>query len=161
MNIVYKPIEEIQEYANNPRHNESAVPYVAESIKRFGFKVPILLDAQGVIIAGHTRLKAARELGMVEIPCIIADDLTEEEARAFRIADNKVSELSEWDMEKLADELAELDMDWESFGFSDSDDEELFADAPELAKVYKEPDAANLQCPKCGHVDSSVRFKKV
>ena len=83
-------------YEKNPRKNDDAVKYVAESIQQFGFKVPIVIDTNGVIIAGHTRYKASKKLGLKEVPCIIADDLTEEQIKAYRLADNKVSELSEW-----------------------------------------------------------------
>ena len=91
MQIVYKKIEELKPYKNNPRKNDEAVPYVAESIKQFGFKVPIIIDNNNEIIAGHTRYKASIKLEMKEVPCIIADDLTEEQIKAFRLADNKVA----------------------------------------------------------------------
>lgn len=113
---------ELKEYENNPRHNESAVDAVAASIENFGFKVPIVIDKDNVIIAGHTRLKAAQKLGLEKLPCIVADDLTEEQVKAFRVADNKTAELAEWDIEKLESELAELqDFDMEQFGFDLSD----------------------------------------
>lgn len=115
-------IEELHEYENNPRHNENAVDAVAASIQNFGFKVPIVIDNDNVIIAGHTRLKAARKLGLEKVPCIVADDLTPEQIKAFRVADNKTAELAEWDMDKLETELAELanlDFDMEQFGFED------------------------------------------
>ena len=91
MNIVEKRIEDIQPYERNPRKNDRAVPYVAESIKRYGFKVPIIIDKDGVIVAGHTRYLAAIEIGMSEVPCLIADDLSDEEIKEFRLADNKVA----------------------------------------------------------------------
>lgn len=160
MEIIIKSIEEIHEYENNPRSNEGAVQYVAESIKEFGFKVPILLDKDGSIVAGHTRIKAARKLGMTEIPCIIADDLTDEQIKAYRIVDNKVAELSGWDFDKLDMELEGLDFNWEDFGFADDGDNDLYDDVPELEKSYREPEVAKLQCPKCGHIDSKVRFRK-
>ena len=93
---------------------------MANSIKQFGFKVPIILDKDNVIIAGHTRYEAAKSLGIESIPCIIANDLTPEQAKAFRIADNKVAEQSDWNFFKLSSELAELpDFDMLDFGFSD------------------------------------------
>lgn len=98
MEIVLKGIEELIPYENNPRNNDEAVKYVAESIRQFGFKVPMVIDKDGVIVAGHTRFKAAKELGMTEVPCIIADDLTEEQVKAFRLADNKVAEIATWDI---------------------------------------------------------------
>lgn len=161
MEIITKPIEEIHEYENNPRNNDMAVQYVVESIRNFGFRVPILIDRYNVIVAGHTRVKAARQLGISNVPCIVADDLSDEQVRAFRIIDNKVAEMSDWDLDKLDAELSDLDFDWEDFGFPDDDDSELYEDIPELAKTYTEPEVAKLQCPRCGHVDSKVRFKKV
>ncbi len=115
--IVYKRVDELREYDNNPRNNDNAVDAVAASIELAGFKVPMVIDADGVIVAGHTRLKAAKKLGMTEVPCIIADDLTDDQIRAFRLADNKVSELAGWDIEKLGQELAEIDIDMSVFGF--------------------------------------------
>ena len=97
MQIVEKKITELKEYENNPRNNDDAVEAVAESIEQFGFKVPIVIDSNGVIIAGHTRRKAAVRLGLDTVPCIIADDLTPEQIQAFRLADNKTAELAEWD----------------------------------------------------------------
>ena len=93
MQIVEKKITELKEYENNPRNNDEAVEAVAESIRQFGFKVPIVIDSNGVIIAGHTRRKAAVKLGLDTVPCIIADDLTPEQIQVFRLADNKTAEL--------------------------------------------------------------------
>lgn len=92
MNIIEIDINELKVYENNPRNNEQAVDKVAASIEEFGFKVPIIIDRDHVIIAGHTRLLAAKELGLEKVPCIVADDLTPEQVKAFRLADNKVSE---------------------------------------------------------------------
>ena len=120
--IVYKSVDELREYENNPRNNDNAVDAVAASIDLAGFKVPIVVDAAGIIVAGHTRLKAAKKLGMERVPCIIADDLTESQIRAFRLADNKVSELSGWEFDKLDAELEQLqEMDMAAFGFEKSD----------------------------------------
>lgn len=110
MDIVMKKTEELVPYENNPRINDDAVKYVAESIRQFGFKVPIVIDKDDVIIAGHTRLKASKELGIKEVPCIIADDLTEEQVKAFRLADNKVGEKAHWDYGLLSVELEELSL---------------------------------------------------
>lgn len=135
MQIVYKKIEELKPYKNNPRKNDEAVPYVAESIKQFGFKVPIIIDNNNEIIAGHTRYKASIELKMKEVPCIIADDLTEEQIKAFRLADNKVAEKAEWDMDLLELELQDIvDIDMEDFGFAMdiSEDEKLEEDDYEV-----------------------------
>lgn len=113
-------IDLIKEYENNPRNNDKAVDKVAESIREFGFKVPIIIDANNIIVTGHTRVKAARKLGLKKVPCVIADDLTPEQIKAFRLADNKVSEYATWDENKLYTELMELkvvDFDIETFGF--------------------------------------------
>ncbi len=115
--IVYVPINEIREYENNPRENEKAVDAVAKSIKRYGPRVPAILDKDNVLIAGHTRIKAAIKLGMTEFPCVIADDLSDAEAKAFRLEDNRTQEDSEWDTEALAREFEGL----KSNGFDLSD----------------------------------------
>lgn len=122
-------LEDLREYENNPRNNDGAVQAVADSIKQFGFKVPIVIDSDNIIVAGHTRLKAARLLGLETVPCIIADDLTPEQVKAFRLADNKTGELAEWDLPALEIELAELsemslDFDMSDFGFDLSENEE-------------------------------------
>lgn len=129
-------IDSLREYENNPRQNEQAVAAVAESIKQFGFKVPVVVDKNRTIIAGHTRVKAAVHLGMVSVPCIVADDLSPEQIKAFRLADNKTGELAEWDWDKLEQELAELtafDVDMSAFGF----DEALF-DLDEPTEVIED-----------------------
>ena len=108
MKIVEKNINELVMYENNPRKNDEAVKYVAESISQFGFKVPVIVDKDNVIVAGHTRVKAARKLKLQTVPCIVADDLTPEQIKAFRLADNKVSELSDWDEDLLNDELDDI-----------------------------------------------------
>ena len=110
--------QRLRPYENNPRINDGAVEAVAKSIDEFGFKVPIVVDSDYVIIAGHTRLKAAEKLGLKTVPVVIADDLTEEQARAFRLADNKTAELAEWDFEELSEELGDItDLDMQDFGF--------------------------------------------
>ena len=103
VNVQEIKLKDIKPYGKNPRKNDNAVPYVAESIKQFGFKVPIVIDRNGVIVAGHTRYKAAKQLKMKTVPCLVADDLTDEQVRAFRLADNKVAELAEWDIDLLDD----------------------------------------------------------
>lgn len=108
LKIIYKKTEDLIPYVNNPRNNDGAVDKVASSIKNFGFKVPIVVDGDNEIIAGHTRLKAAKKLGMDEVPCIVADDLNDGQIKAFRLADNRVAEFAEWDMELLESELEEL-----------------------------------------------------
>lgn len=120
VNIIEKKIKEIVPYENNPRKNDSAVAAVAKSIESFGFKVPIVIDKDGVIVCGHTRLKAAKKLKLSSVPCVVADDLTEEQIKAFRLADNKTAELAEWDFDLLSGELLELDnlgIDMADFGF--------------------------------------------
>ena len=150
MEIYNKSIDEIKPYKNNPRNNKEAVKYVANSIKEFGFKVPIVLDKNNEIIAGHTRYLACKELGINEVPCIIADDLTEEQVKAFRLADNKVSEKAEWDFNLLDEELGDIfNLDMTDFGFENlleqepeqkqEEQEELFDDIEKLEKHYGVP----------------------
>jgi len=124
MNITQRKVTEIKPYGKNPRKNNDAMKYVAASIQEFGFKVPIVIDKNGIIVAGHTRWKAAKWLGLSEVPCIIADDLTDEQIKAFRLADNKVAEKAEWDFDLLAEELDDLfDFDMSVFGFGEDEEE--------------------------------------
>ena len=113
MRIEEKAIGWLKPYERNPRFNDASVDMVAESIKAYGFKNPIITDKDGVIIAGHTRLKAAQKLGLKKVPVIVAEDLSPEKARAFRLADNKTSEMSFWDNKLLLEELT--DIDWSEF----------------------------------------------
>lgn len=115
--IIMMNTEKLKPYENNPRFNDKAVDAVAKSIENFGFKVPIVVDKNNVIVTGHTRLKAAQKLGLAQVPVIVADDLTPEKIKAFRLADNKVSELADWDFSKLEAELAGLEMDMTQFNF--------------------------------------------
>ena len=125
MDIVQKKLSELKPYENNPRKNDEAVEYVANSIKEFGFKVPIVIDKDGVIVAGHTRYKAAKQLKLKTVPCIIADDLNEEQIKAFRLADNKTGELAVWDFPLLDIELAEIEtIDMQLLGFDDTPQED-------------------------------------
>lgn len=118
MNVIEKNISDVKPYEKNPRKNDAAVSAVANSIREFGFKVPIVIDKSGTIIAGHTRYKAALQLGLQKIPCVIADDLTKEQVKAFRLADNKVGEIAEWDFNMLESEIAEIeDIDMGLFNF--------------------------------------------
>ena len=120
MQIVYKDTNDLQMYENNPRKNSDAVQYVANSIQQFGFKVPIIIDKNNMIVCGHTRYKAARRLKMAKVPCIMADDLDEDQIRAFRLADNKVAEMATWDYDRLEQEFALIDpleFDIADFGF--------------------------------------------
>lgn len=160
--IVYKSLDEIKEYENNPRQNDEAVEYVANSIKEFGFRNPIILDKDNVIIAGHTRYKASQQLKLKEVPCIYANDLTEEQVKAFRLADNKVSEVAEWDRDLLAGELQDIfNLDMTDFGFMDFEKEDIFNIDDELVDEWTEPENKKLQCPCCGEILDSRLFKKV
>ena len=116
MRIESIKIDNIKPYENNPRINDEAVAGVMESIRQFGFKVPIVIDKNNVIVCGHTRYKASVGLGLQKIPCIRADDLSDDQIKAFRIADNKVSEVAEWDLEKLKLELDDISIDMTAFG---------------------------------------------
>lgn len=140
MRIEMKPLDAITPYDANLRRNEAAVGAVAESIKRFGFRQPIVVDAEGVIVCGHTRWKAARSLGMDKAPVHVAADLTPEQARAYRVADNRTAELSEWDEVLLPAELAALpEMDWTSLGFDDRELQRLLD--PLASQGLSDPDA--------------------
>lgn len=123
MQIENLNIDELIPYDNNPRFNDEAVDYVANSIKEFGFKVPIVIDKDNVIVAGHTRLEASKQLGLTKVPVIRADDLTDDQVAAYRLADNKSSEFAEWDFEALQEELNNIEIDMDQFGFEDMIDE--------------------------------------
>lgn len=139
MKIRELDINELVEYEDNPRENAQAVEPVAESIKQFGFKVPIVIDKDNVIITGHTRLRAAKMLGMERVPTIQADDLTEDQVKAFRLADNKTAELAEWDMTKLANELSVIfDIDMTALGFEDNEFSDVYAD--DFGEDFELPD---------------------
>lgn len=160
MQIIEKDINSLIEYDNNPRNNEPAVDKVMASIKEFGFKVPIIVDKNNIIVAGHTRLKAAKQLSFEKVPCIVADDLTEEQVKAFRLADNKVSEFAEWDFDALEEELSNIEFDMSAFGFGGAKID--WADVEDLTTDnYEEPEKEYLQCPHCNHIDTKTHFKKV
>lgn len=151
MEIIIKGIDEIRPYENNPRVNDGAVGAVAESIRELGFQQPIVVDRDGVIIAGHTRYKAAQKLGMTEVPVVVADNLTDEQVRAYRLADNKTGELAEWDFSALEEELAGIgELDMSLFGFSDGAAEAV--DLDEEPKDKSGDDKKLMHCPKCGFV---------
>lgn len=123
MQVVEKKIAQIKPYEKNPRKNDNAVDAVANSILQFGFKVPVVIDKDGVIVCGHTRYKAAKKLGLEKVPCVVADDLTDEQIKAYRLADNKVAELAEWDIDLLGCELGDIfDIDMSDFGFEEEED---------------------------------------
>ena len=128
MKVVEMAVADLVPYARNPRHNENAVAAVAASIQEFGFKVPIVIDRDNVIVAGHTRMKAAKQLGFKYVPCIVADDLTPDQIKAFRLADNKTAELAEWDLDLLDMELGDIELDMEPFGFELATDEDYGTD---------------------------------
>jgi ParB-like chromosome segregation protein Spo0J len=150
-------IEKVKPYPGNPRRNDKAVEAVAKSIQAYGWRQPIVVDSAGVVICGHTRLKAAQLLKLKTVPVHVAADLTPQQARAYRLADNKTNEISEWDIDLLPIELGELregGMDLKLLGFSDK----------ELAEYLREFDtdlegggtdageaAETIRCPKCGH----------
>lgn len=137
--IEYWPLAKIKPYPNNPRVNDGAVAFVANSIKEFGFRNPIVVDNAGVIIAGHTRLKAAKKLGLKEAPVIVADDLSDEQVKALRLADNKTAETAEWDLNLLDQEISEIaDIDMTDFGFEL--DEEPDDDADAVDDDFEEPE---------------------
>ena len=158
LEIKYIPIDDIKPYKNNPRLNENAIPYVMNSIKEFGFKNPIILDKNNVIVAGHTRLESAKRLDMKEVPVIYADDLTDEQVKALRLADNKVAEKSMWDYTKLDEELESiLEIDMSLFDFNiNTDDLELdYDNENEVEDINKKL----CRCPKCGHINEEKAFK--
>jgi hypothetical protein len=143
----------IKPYEKNPRKNNAAVDKVAASLKEFGFKQPIVTDKDGIIIAGHTRYKAALKLGLTEVPVLYAEDLTPEQVQAYRLADNKTSEFAEWDMDMLAGELVGIgDM---FTGFSDDEIVKILScpealDLDGLDNQTAISDAKTCHCPKCG-----------
>jgi len=147
-------VNSIKLYKNNPRNNDKAVDAVAKSIKQFGFKVPLVIDQDNEIVCGHTRLKAAMQLGIQNVPCLIADDLTEEQIKAFRIADNKTAEFAEWDDELLAKELEELklaDFDLSLTAFDLSECERLLdsiKDKSSEGETKNEDDNFDAELPK-------------
>lgn len=156
MKIFDIKINDLQEYENNPRHNDKAVDVVANSIEQFGFKVPIVVDKNNVIVCGHTRFKAAKLLGLETVPCIVADDLTPEQVDAFRLADNKTSEFADWDFSKLDEELAklsDLDIDMSDFGFMIDESQDESGGEDEGPKEFEEFGElpTKHKCPKCGY----------
>ena len=148
MKIIEMKINDLVPYSNNPRINDQAINAVANSIKEFGFKVPIIVDKDNVIITGHTRLKAAKKLGLETVPVIMAEDLTPDQVKAFRLADNKTGELAEWDFDKLEEELSELEMDMGDFGFESVENFE--PSTKEEQGRLDELSPKMIKCPHCG-----------
>ncbi len=148
MTIEEIDVKTLKPYPNNPRDNKSAIDSVAESIRQFGFKQPIVIDAENVVVCGHTRLAAAKKLKLKTVPCVRADDLTPDQTRAYRLLDNKLAEKSDWDFEKLEIELDEIDFDFEPFdvSFDSTDDENddlepkgdgrIFQDKQETPEIF-------------------------
>lgn len=149
--ITLMALADITPYENNPRNNEEAVEKVANSIKEFGFNQPIVVDKDNVIIVGHTRYLAAQELGLTEAPVIVAGNLSDEQARAYRLADNKTGELAGWDFEKLALELEQIeDINMSDFGFIEGSDLDITDDDFLSDNQIKEKEPKKVTCPHCG-----------
>lgn len=175
MNIKEVSIDQLKPYANNPRNNKNAIKYVADSISKFGFKIPMVVTPSMEIVCGHTRYEAAKRLGMSTVPCVIADDLTEAQIKAFRIIDNKSNELASWDFAKMNKEIEELFDYRDEFEQFDLHFNEMAIQANELlsslspmeiksdksADKSKDSDllesaepmdeCRQVTCPKCGH----------
>lgn len=162
--IQWMDIAALTPYARNPRKNEATIPFLKNCIKRFGFRIPLVVDGAGVVVCGHTRLKAALELGMARLPCVPASDLSDEDIKAFRLVDNKIQEISDWDFEMLSEMLEELKTDldgnMDDFGFRafiPTGVDDLF-DPENQAQPKPESDGDEddgprefaVVCPKCG-----------
>lgn len=154
MNIRDISTARLKEYENNPRNNDLAVEKVKYSIERFGFLFPIVIDINYVIVCGHTRVRACRELGIQTVPCIIADELTEEQINLFRLVDNKSSEYSDWDFEKLKNELALVDLTL--------DENQLLLDHFELSAEVFDIDAeqAEIKIPSFNFMATNEKPKE-
>lgn len=157
MKVENKPIDSIKPYENNPRDNDDAINAVANSIHEFGWQQPIVVDKDNVIIAGHTRYKAAQSLGLKEVPVVVASNLSDQQVKAYRLADNKTAELADWDTKKLDEELQDiLDIDMTDFGFDEdiefdpADDVDTRIDEP--TDIDEDDDLIEVKCPKCGEV---------
>lgn len=156
MKIEQWDIDRVRPYERNPRRNDKAVQAVAESIREFGFRQPIVVDSGGVIVVGHTRYKAALKLGLKTVPVHVAADLTPQQARGYRLADNRTAENAEWDVDLLPIELGELrdeGFDLKLAGFSDKELAEYLREFDtDLDDGDADADAADtVRCPKCGH----------
>jgi len=154
MKIVYRKLDELVPYARNPRDTREAVDKVAASIQAFGFLVPIIIDKDNVIVAGHTRLLAARKLGLKEVPTTTAEDLTDDQIKAFRLVDNRVAEMAIWDLPLLTEAMEEIgdEIDMEAFGFENIEPEDYVV--KDTGKEFDESDfedeAFEYECPECG-----------
>lgn len=158
--IIEKNVKDIVPYNNNPRINDEAAERVAESIQSFGWQQPIVIDKDSVIVCGHTRYKAAIKLGIETVPCVVADDLTDEQIKEFRLADNKVGELAEWDIKQLNSELSKLDQEqMKKYGFSfATDDYDKFV-AENLGDIMDGVDMSPLYDTL--NVDIPLQFKDI
>lgn len=151
MEVKLVKIAEIKPYDRNPRNNDGAIDAVAASIKEFGWQQPIVVDRDGVIVAGHTRYKAAQKLKCKEVPVVVAENLTDEQVKAYRLADNKTGELAGWDFSALEEELAGLaQIDMSQFGFADPEAEDFDIDHLFIEAESKEKEAKEIKCPHCG-----------
>lgn len=155
LKIELMDVADLEPYAYNPRFNDDAVDAVAASIAHFGFLVPIVIDQNRVIIAGHTRLKAAEKLGLDRVPVIRADDMTEAQVREYRLVDNKTAELADWDFDALRRELQEVALiDMNEFGFmvdeilKIKEDHKAEKAAGDGSGGDDEPE--KIYCPRCG-----------
>lgn len=162
ISIIEQYVNDLIPYENNARINDKAIDIVANSIQEFGFKNPVIIDKNKVIVAGHTRVEACKKLGIDKVPCIIADDLTEEQIKAFRIADNSSAQVAEWDMQKLMAELETIDYDMEQFGLQ----EQLNQLQIEVDNSLEDEETDNIgvnkrlcKCPVCGHINEEKAFK--
>lgn len=170
MTIIDKPIEQLIPYDKNARNNTQSIDKVAKSIKEFGFKVPIVIDKDNVIVAGHTRHAAAKKLGMKEVPCIVADDLTENQIKAYRLADNRVAEFSLWDFQLLNEELESItDIDMGDFGFeikfndddfvNDQEETEVLVNSNPASQGTGEIDAEQYDDEQFAHICPRCKFR--
>ena len=155
MNIEYIKIKDLIPYERNPRNNEISVDAVANSIRKFGFMNPIIIDRNNVIVCGHTRLKAAKKLNLVEVPCLRADDISDEDIKAFRLVDNKTGELATWKNKLLDEELAEIcRIDMSMFGFPEETKVDIEQNSEDVAEVEK-----MVKCPHCGKMVLAKKIK--
>ena len=146
-------ISDLIPYENNPRKNDGAVNAVAASIREFGFRIPIIIDKNNVIVAGHTRLKAALQLKLTKVPVIQADDLTDEQIAELRIADNKTIELSDWDFDLMKEELEQIrGIDMKEFGFLMQDIQDARKEHEEKGTGSGSEEPGQILCPRCGAV---------
>lgn len=162
LKIIYKESKELKEYENNPRQNDRTVEKLIESIQEYGFLIPILIDKNNIIVAGHARKRAADSLKLKEVPCIYVENLTSEQVKKFRLVDNKTAEFSDWDMEKLKQEMEEIEATANNtikdlvdiFEFINFNAESLEVNDSEFlqdTEIVKERNAkSRVRCPKCG-----------